>query len=163
MFEKYAAIMETSDEELQRIASNENFVHFVATINPPRLGIRLFMVKLEYFYFEPGTSRNDDFILHIINWQGMSWVIVSIPRECLGMAKRIATEAGLRVVHGVPHVITAGQVHVFPMSTKNLFTLENVSGHEVYSSSNERTAELFFEETQEIKEIFDKHKSSSNN
>jgi len=163
MFERYEDVIETSEEEVQRFASNENFVHFAATINPLRLGFRLFMVKLEYFHFEPGTSRNDQFILHMINWQGMSWAVVSIPKEYLELARRVAAEAGLRVADGVPHAITAGQTHVFPMNTKNLFTLENVSSHEVYSSNNERRTELFFEESQKIEEIFNKHKSSSKN
>jgi hypothetical protein len=163
MFERYAGVIETTDEEVQRLASNERFVHFAGTIIPLRVGVRLFLVKLEYFYFEPGTFRNDEFIFHVIDWQDMSWAVVSIPKEYLELARGVAAEAGLRVVDGVPHAITAGQVYVFPMNTKNLFTLENVSGHEVYSSNDERITELFFEESQKIKEIFDKHKSSSNN
>ena len=163
MFERYSEAMETTDEEIQRLARDERLVHFAGTIIPPRVGVRLFVVKLEYFYFEPGTPRNDEFIFHVINWQDMNWVVVSIPKEYMELAKKVATEVGLRIADGVPHVITARQVYVFPMNTENVFTLENVSGHEVYNGNEERIMELLAEESQEIEEIFDKHKSSSNN
>jgi len=163
MFERYPDATEVTDEEIQRLASNERLVHLAGTIIPPRIGVRLFVVKLEYFYFEPGTPKNDEFIFHVIDWQDMSWAVVSIPKGYLELAKKVAAEVGLRIADGVPHSITAGQVYVFPMNTENVFTLENVSGHEVYSSSNERIMELLAEEAQEIEEIFDKHKSSIDN
>jgi hypothetical protein len=160
---EYGSVIKTTDEEIQNLAKNERFVHFAGSVIPPRPGVRLFAAKLEYSYFEPGTPRNDEFILHVINWQGMSWAVVSIPREYMEAAKKIAAEVGLRIADGVPHLIVGGQTHPFPMNTENVFALENVPGHEIYENNPNRLAELLAKEDHEVEEIERGHKSSRRN
>jgi len=152
-----------SDEELRKFGEDKRLIHFAGLINPPRPGVRLFAVKLEYFYFEPGTPKNDEYIFHIVNWEEMVWGVISIPKEYMDLAKKVAAEAGLRIADGTPHMIIGGGQRRFPMNTNNVFTLENVSDHLVYKNDPQTMFNLFAKENYEMDEIFKKQKSSRGN
>ena len=154
---------DVTDEEVQKFAKNEKFIHFAGMIMPARPGVRLFAVKLEYFHFEPGTPKNDEFILHVINWQGTSWAVTSIPKEYMELARNIAAEVGLRIADGVPHLMIVGQVCKFPMDSESVFTLENVPGHAVYKNDQNIEVDLLTQEDSVIEEIVEKHRSSIDN
>ena len=152
----------TTEEELRRFSNDERFIHFVSMSTPRRPGVMLFAIKLEYRYFPPGTERNDDFVLHVINWQNMIWMLVSIPRECMSLAKKIAAESGLRIVDGIPTIITPEGTQPFPMGSDNVFALENVPGHAVYGHEFGEIEKLLAQENEEITEILDDFLSRRN-
>jgi len=143
----------TTEEELRRFSNDERFIHFVSMSTPRRPGVMLFAIKLEYRYFPPGTERNDDFVLHVINWQNMIWMLVSIPRECMSLAKKIAAESGLKIVDGIPTIITPGKTQPFPIGSDNVFTLENIPGHAVYGHGLDEIKRLLVQENEEIRKI----------
>lgn len=159
----FGTTMPVSDAEIRKFGEDKRFIHFAGLLNPPRPGVRLFAVKMEYFHFEPGTPKNDEFIFHIVNWEEMTFGVISIPKEYMDLAKKVAQEVGLRIADGIPHMLLGGQSRPFPMDTDNVFTLENVSGHAVYSSDPQTMFNLFAKENYEMEEIFRKQKSSRGN
>ena len=60
--------------------------------------------------------------------------MVSIPFCEKHLMEAVATACRLRVANGVPHVLSAGGIKSFPFATENVFTMENIPGHLVYSS-----------------------------
>jgi hypothetical protein len=153
---------ETTEEELRRFSSDERFIHFVGMAKPRRPGVNLFAIKLEHWYFPPDTEKNNDFILHIIEWQNMTWMVISIPREYMDLAKKIAAKSGLRIADGIPTIITSKRIQPFPMDSDNVFTLENVSEHAVYGSGFVAIEKLLACEDAEIRKILDDFLSRRN-
>jgi hypothetical protein len=154
---------DVSDEQFQEITRNEKLINLVGCLSPRRVGVQIFNVRLEYFYFEPGTPKNDEYILHIINWQGMIWSVVSIPKECLEIAKKVAQETGLKIADGIPYLISSEQTVSFPITTPNVLTLENAKGSPVYKNDFKIIEELLDKEDAEIQEIQEKYQISKNN
>jgi len=152
----------TTEEELRRFSNDERFVHFVGMATPRRPGVMLFAIKLEFWYFPPDTEKNDDFVLHRIEWQSMLWMVVSIPRQYMDLAKKIAAESGLRIVDGIPTIITPEGTQPFPMGSDNVFALENVPGHAVYGHEFGEIEKLLAQENEEITEILDDFLSRRN-
>ena len=74
----------------------------------------------------------------------MVWTVISIPKEEKDSAVKTAVSVGLRIADGVPHIITAGKSYTFPMATKNVFTLENTPGHEIYKNDPKVTERYRF-------------------
>jgi len=152
----------TTEEELRRFSNDERFIHFVSMSTPRRPGVMLFAVKLEHWHFPPDTEKNDDFVLHVIEWQNMLWMVVSIPRQYMNLAKKIAAESGLRIADGIPTIITPGGTQPFPIDSDNVFTLENVPGHAIYEHEFGEIEKLLAQENEEITEILDDFLSRRN-
>lgn len=94
----------------------------------PRPGVRCFTRALELTYFPPNTPRNQDFTLHWVLWETMPFVLVTIPLQCQRFADRSAARFRLRLVEGIPTVITGDSRRHFPMTgTNQIRTLEFAS------------------------------------
>lgn len=146
-------VREISPGEVHEFARDEHLVHFLGTAYPRRLGVMLFAVKLEYSYFPPGTSKNEELQMHLFNWEGMVWAMVSIPRVYMELATLIASETGVRIADGIPHLLGGGEMKAFPLSGENVFTLESARGHEVYRSTPAGIDRLLIQEDEEIRKI----------
>ena len=121
-----------SGEDSRVFFADPHYIHYAGMINPPRPGFADCIQMLEHMHFAPGTLRNDRFHMRVINWEGIIWGIVSIPTAEKELMERIAQVNGLRIANGIPVMLSGGGMHKFPVESKNLFVLENVSGHPVY-------------------------------
>lgn len=142
-----------SDEELQKFADDPKFIHFAGIINPPKPGVQACITELEYTYYIPGTPKNDDFFLRIINWSGMHWVLVSIPISERHLMEKVASENGLRIVDGVPSMFSGSNMEQFPINNERVFTLENKKGHPIYYNNSDINETLKDAENGRIEQI----------
>ncbi len=124
-----------SDEDSRVFFADPHYIHYAGMLSPPRPGFADCIQMLEHTHFAPGTLRNDRFHVRVINWQGIIWAIVSIPMAEKELMMRMAKVNGLRIANGIPIMLGDGGVHRFPVDSRNLFVLENVSGHPVYRQS----------------------------
>ena len=145
----------TTEEKIQAFVNNTRFVHFLCLIIPRRPGVLLFSVKLEYSYFPPNTQKNEEYRLHMINWEDMTWSMISIPEEYSHMAHGVADEVGVRIADGIPHTSTDGlkTLRAFPIKGNNVFTIENVKESEVYVNDSKIIQRLYDEEDVQIQRI----------
>lgn len=142
-------------KDLQKAANDPSRFHIVGDIN--RIGVNLFMVKLEYTHYPPRSGKNHLFDVRILKWPHDDfnfWAICSIPTEDRSLAERIIEECGLRLAHGTPIMLCGGKEHYFPMQGENVWSLENCHGHPIY---NDRAAaeKLRGEHNREIETILE--------
>lgn len=146
---------EESKEESEKFFSDPNFAHFIGMIAPPRPGVELCFVELEHTYFPPGTDINKDFIMRLLNWEGIIWGIVSIPKTEIDLIKEVAEKNGLKLVSGTPHAFTQEGIKPFPIKDSDgTFVLENISGHRIYANDSENTNKILDKEKSEVEKIF---------
>lgn len=148
--------MELADNaELQEAANDPTQFHIVGDIN--RIGVNLFMIKLEYTHYPPRSGKNHLFTFRILKWPqdefAMHWVICSIPIEDRELAEGLLEECGLKLADGVPMMLGQDQ-HVFPMNSKRVFTLENTAGHPIYNDP-QAAEELRAKQEKEIEDILE--------
>lgn len=127
------SLIDESDEDLQRFFANPGFIHYVGMLNPPRPGVADCFQTLEFSYFKPETPRNHLYVLRILEWEEILWGIVSIPIEEKHLMEKSAQVNRLRIANGVPMMFMGDKCSQFPVSNDRVFTLENISGHPVYS------------------------------
>lgn len=105
-------------DDLKTKVDDPTFFHVVGLFNPPRYGVRLFMTKLRYEHCGP-----DSFKVTIINWEGLDFVVASMPANAKTDAKQIAQQIGLEIEDGVPNVTSEKGEKWFPISSPYVFTL----------------------------------------
>lgn len=158
--EKYGGMAhEESYESLKKFVRDQKHIHYVGMIKPPRPGVRLCAIKLEYTHFIPGTPSNDDFLLRVLEWCGMVWIMISIPKDKSNFMEKVAAECGLRIAKGIPTLIGGGANDSFPVNNDNMFTLENISGHPIYSNDLAKLGQILGEEEAEMEAIEKKWRS----
>lgn len=158
--ERYGGMAhEESYESLKKFVSDPKYIHYVGIINPPRPGVRLCALKLEHTYFIPGTPSNDEFLLRVLEWCGVVWIIISIPKNKSSFMEKVAAECGLRIANGIPTLIGGGATDSFPVNNDNVFTLENASGHPIYSNDFAKLEQILGEEEAEMEAIEKKWRS----
>lgn len=121
-------------DDLKRAAEDPTRFHICGDMN--RIGVQLFMTKLEYTHYPPRSGKNHLFEFRILKWPDdflMYWVIASIPIEDRAVAELLIPECGLRLVNGVP-VMLGGKDCVFPMEGDRVWCLENSKDHPIYSA-----------------------------
>lgn len=127
-------MVDESDIDLRIFMSDPYFVHFIGMIAPLRPGVDSCFQQLEYSYFKPGTSRNDLYHFRVITWMEIMWGIVSIPVGDKHLMESVAAACRLKVVDGVPCLLTSESLTSFPFSNSQTFTLENISSHPIYQN-----------------------------
>jgi hypothetical protein len=87
-------VASADNDDLQKAADDPSQFHIVGDIN--RIGVNLFMVKLEYTHYPPRSGKNHLFDFRILKWPNddfaMHWVICSIPIEDRPLAEKIVEE-----------------------------------------------------------------------
>lgn len=120
-----------SDAALQAFVADPQWVHYVALSQRP--GVHDCCATLESTHYDPLTPANDLFQLRMIDWGGLSWLLISIPLADAPFMERAAAAHGLRVANGgVPTMVGPDGMQRFPADNKRVLSLENVSGHPVY-------------------------------
>lgn len=123
---------EVSYREGAKTFEDSTLIHYVGMTTRP--GVKNCAETLEYSHYSPGTDKNADLTVHVLNWEGIKWLIVSIPYDDRGLMKRCASACGLRVADGIPHLLTAQGARPFPFANDRIFTLENTPNHPVYKN-----------------------------
>ena len=127
-------------------------IHLVSMTTRP--GSYALISAIEWFWFSPKKNLNHLFNLTIVRWEGLDWLVVSIPKHKLQAVKRLAKQLGMRIADGVPSLIRHMEpdekpdrtlegvgVFVFPggilngSDNKYMFTIENDSGSPIYTNS----------------------------
>lgn len=118
-------------------------------VDTSRIGAGLFNVKMEYTYFAPRSGKNYLFEMVMMRWPDANsflWTIASFPIEFRPQAEALAKECGLRFADGIPTVLNEDGAHQFPLEGPTVYTLENISGHQVYSNDRAKIESLKKEE-----------------
>jgi len=124
-------------------------LHLIVDMN--RIGGKLFNVKMEYTYFAPRSGKNYLYEMVLMKWPDPSfapfmWSICSFPISFRPQAEALAKECGLRLANGIPTIFMGDGAHHFPLDGETVFTLENITGHQVYNNDPENQARLRKEE-----------------
>ncbi|MBI2098356.1 MAG: hypothetical protein HYT49_01690 [Candidatus Wildermuthbacteria bacterium] len=119
-----------TEEEFRRKLADRAYIHILGLFEPRQLGVMLFLTRLEFFHYPPGSARNSLFELLAVNWQEMLWVGACIPSPEITIARRVAAESGLRVTH-------SGRALLF-LLYENVFLLESIPHLQDFSSTAER-------------------------
>ena len=153
-----SGIRQITAREFEREIQNPAYIHLLGSVSPRRAGVLLFMVRLEYLHFPPGTESNNDFQLLMIKWEDMVWAAIRIPKEKMEIAKTVAEETGIRIADGIPTVIsTTRSQQIVPGNAMNVFALENIPGHPVYKGAHPQVIRAEDEEVRRIIEGAGKH------
>jgi hypothetical protein len=105
-------------ENLEKVTDRVNYVIMMMRINAV-----LFVTKLEYEHFKPGTVKNKDFLLFDFMWQGLAFIVISIPIRDMEKAYIVAKETGLRIADGIPRMFGGGENTSFPLKSKNIMKI----------------------------------------
>lgn len=124
---------------LVALADDPNTVNIIG--QSTRLGVQLFVVKLEYEHFPPRSPRNKLYNFTFVKWPEpengwpeLLWFVVSIPKEDYATAEQVAAEVGLKIKDGVPVMMDHQGDHVFPISGPNCFALESNPQSKIYEN-----------------------------
>lgn len=146
--------IELTARALQEIVTDPTKISYVVLLD--RLGAYECIVRLEYTHYQPKTDRNDLFGLVLVQWQGVHWAIITIPKEEAPLMQEVADQCGLRVANGVPTMIGGGGIARFPVDGDNIFTLENKPDHPVYQGNPEKIAALRARENATVEGILNR-------
>lgn len=145
-------VLAGSLEALKEFVLNPNYSHCIGMIVPRRLGVLIFMAKLEGKHYSPGSSNSGNIVFHLMDWKGCQWVMLTIPKEDTSFAEELAKENGLAITKGSPSVIAKGKVFRFPIQGENVFTLTSIQKE---ISDRKKYAMLLAEEDRKISEFLE--------
>jgi hypothetical protein len=118
-----------SATETEKFFSEPGRNHYVVMMIRP--GAQDCLKSLEQAHYTPGTPQNELFHLRALEWSDLIWIIASIPEADHTFMEKAATATGLRISSGIP-VVVSTNIERFPLSGKNVYSLENIPGHPVY-------------------------------
>ncbi len=136
---------EGSFDDLKAWVAKPEWIHFACVAHRP--GLQECMSTLENTHYDPkDKAKNDLFEVRIIHWQALPFVLISIPKDDRPHMERAAAANGLRIADGTPTMISGDasghpKVDHFPAQGANVFTLENIAGHPVYTRTMRRLRE----------------------
>lgn len=149
-------VMERENSALIAQGKDTTKLHLIVDMN--RIGGKLFNVKMEYTFFAPRSGKNYLYEMVLMKWPDPSfaqflWAICSFPIEFRPQAEAVAKECGLRLANGIPTIFDQDGAHHFPLDGETVFTLENITGHQVYDNDPKNQERLREEENAACDEI----------
>jgi len=143
-FSQYNSYMDIdlTNEQFSSLSDDKTKLFIITASCRP--GARLWMVDLEYNHYVPDTPRNNDFQLYVTQWEGMSWLTVSIPIEDRHIAEDVASKYHLKLADGIPMMLFNGTSNPFPLSGDNVWTLESSKGIFMDKEEEEKLIEQIF-------------------
>jgi len=128
----------TTQQEIVKTCESPGRFNIVCMLTRP--GVNLFMITLEYNHFIPGTDANDEFLVWQMSFDGLPFMVLSIPADKKDLAFQVAGETGMKISDGIPILIGGGAEQVFPVAGENTFTLTNHPDSPAYASHEEKEA-----------------------
>jgi len=112
-----------SEEATQAFFADPNWVHVVTLIERP--GAMEFFHDVEWTHYPPNTAKNDAFQMRLWNWQGLVWVIASVPIADKHFMVDAAARHGLRLAADYS-IVMAGPAGLsrFPVHGERVFPLQ---------------------------------------
>lgn len=139
--------------DLEKLAENPKLFHVVTMLERP--GAAYYFNFLEYNYFPPATSLNEEFEYRIFNWNGLRWGIGTFPIEKKQVAYETAEKTDMRLADGVPILIGPNGNNTFPLSSDRVFCLENAAGSSLYQEGGRQDIQI--EENLKIEKLWAEH------
>lgn len=93
-------------EEIAAIVTNPAGRVFL-TVGAGRVGGAAFIAAIEWYWYAPRTERSRFFDVWGVEWEGLSWAVVSFPAGRLDAVRRLAKQLGLRLAQGVAAIVEA--------------------------------------------------------
>ena len=110
--------------EFAAFMARKDLLHYIAFFERPN--VKECCQTLEHRYYPPGTPANDKYNIHLYKWENLLWIFVSIPITDKRYMDEVAAENNLKLVSGVPNLISSEGVKTFPFGpAKNIFIIEN--------------------------------------
>lgn len=148
-----------TEETFSAFAENDRLTHYVCIHSRP--GFEELSTKLEHTHYKPLTIRNELMHMRALLWNDVLWYVLSMPSIEKHLLENMAGLCGMRIANGVPMMIGRNCREQFPISGKNVFTLENISGHPVYQNDELLNRAILHAEEQAAESIrFGKEKQS---
>jgi hypothetical protein len=142
---EYRSRTRETQADLDRIDRDRSLLSFVGMASRP--GVAFFGTYLEYTFYPPGRADlNALFQLRVIEWEGMYWVVATIPARDREKAEEAAIEAELAIKDGVPSTVSGESIAHFPLGGRTTFTLESVAGAPIYRGQLSTKLALAMEE-----------------
>lgn len=82
------------------ILRNDGRVHIATNIL--RVGGAALFAAVEWYWYQPGTSRNRLYDVACCEWRNLHWAVMSFPNGRLHAVERLAKQIGLRIAVGPP-------------------------------------------------------------
>jgi hypothetical protein len=132
-----AAANAESDNGVQVFLNAPGRVHYLGMTVRPCFSD--FLVDLEYTYFRPGTAKNDELLLRLMNWEGQTWAILSVPTLAEPIVNATLEKHGLKAtIDSVPVMISGSGEIKFPLRSKTMATVEGSSAYYADRAGMER-------------------------
>jgi hypothetical protein len=117
-------LVEESTEEFETFFAQPDLIHYVILATRPR--VAMCCTTLEHNFYKPDTKRNEKFFFRFIEWEDLPWIIVSIPFYEKENMEQVAAACRLRIVNGIPAMISREEITPFPVDTLQTFTIEHI-------------------------------------
>lgn len=88
------------DEIAAQIVKKDGRVHLVA--HAQRVGLEAFNAAIEWYWYQPHTSRSRFYDISVTDWHETIWTVTSFPDGRLPAVRRLAKQLGLRIADGPP-------------------------------------------------------------
>jgi hypothetical protein len=128
-------------ELYKKVVYDPSIISFIGMTNPRRLGVLLFQTALEFFHYDPRTSKNDVYQIAYLRWQEMIFTITSIPSDDVDKAMVLADKCYLSISNGIPTTIS-DSIEQFPIAASNVKTLKNKKNHPIGDPFDEDARQL---------------------
>ncbi len=91
-----------------------------------RWGAKIFNVFVEYTLFPPSIpARNSLLNVGITKWEGSLYFVLEVPLSESETIRKKARLIGMKICDGIPTIVDRDERKYFPLSGKNVWTLEN--------------------------------------
>lgn len=137
--------------EFAKKIADKRFTYYVSYAVRP--GFRAFSGLVEYTMFHPSIPEchtNDDFLFMIVDFDGAEFIVFGVPVEFEERVARLAEIIQLRIVtDAYPAMVGSEGVKMFPGVAEakegrpNLYSIENVTGSQVYLNRRDLSEALF--------------------
>jgi hypothetical protein len=132
---------EVSLETWMRYAiEHRDHTHIISGAHRP--GCMSFSALVESTLFAPKTPLAGTYSCATLHWQGLDWVIVSVPSSMLDQVREIAKGLCMKFMAGWPSVMSAGVPLQFPGRGSNVRTLENDFHQPIYQDLHRSQAQI---------------------
>jgi len=132
---KDAWIEQRTVGQLLAWARKGSWAHMIGLHGRP--GVDWFTHQLEFKYFPPGTTKNDEFQMHWVRWEGLVFSVISIPHKVIRFAERTAQASDLVMRNAHPTVIGPNGPKEFPLKGQRVYNLEYPQGSRWQKLANE--------------------------
>jgi hypothetical protein len=160
MLNRPSLLIRDTDDFIRFVTEPSGRIHLVMLTTRP--GVMALLGAIEWTWFPPGGPRAAQIGVCGLEWEGLAWVIASLPKAKLADVCRMARRLGMRIANGVPTILVPAspgepESHQFPGFAARYFpgaarpdgsdnmavhTVENDKDSPVYRNSTRLESEI---------------------